>query len=534
MSYTRTRSISTLLLLCLAGGFLARSIPARLTFLNPDEVLHYLLSDQPSLAATYKATLTTAHPPLFIVLLHYWQSLGHSEMMLRLPSLLAGIAFSWVMFLWLRRVSDRQTALYGLILLLFSPALISLSAEVRQYALLLLFCASSLYFLERAVQENSALVMLLSALTLYLALSIHYSSLIFALTLGIYALARLWTTKTEPKVIAAWAAGQLGGLAICVFFYTSHLAALQRSGLHQQIADTWLRTSIFHSGQDHLAGFLVGRTVRLFRYFFSNGTIGVFALLLFVWGIDLLLLDAEPRQPSRKPTSRQFVLLLTLPFFITGGTAVVGLYPYGGTRHDAFLAIFAMSGVSLGLARVKIQKSWLKLAVLAGALAVGNLFPFPTPPFIKPRNQNLMTAAMSFLRRPGPADSILLTDYEGGLMLSYYLCSSKVIEIQTSQPFLESHCGDYRVIASSPELWSYDARTFPAALAELQQKGRLGPETNAWLFQAGWIDDKQAEWIAELGRFGCRDPRLFGQNILLCRIAPAAHPNSRTAVAHEN
>jgi hypothetical protein len=72
------------------------------------------------------------------------------------------------------------------------------------------------------------------------------------------------------------------------------------------------------------------------------------------------------------------------------------------------------------------------------------------------------------------------------------------------------------------------------ALAELQQKGRLGRETNAWLFQAGWIDDKQAEWIAELGQLGCRDPRLFGPNILLCRIAPAVDPNSRTAVAHEN
>ena len=520
MQPARTRSDSALLLLCLAGGFLVRLIPARLTFLNPDEVLHYLLSDQPSLAATYKATLTTAHPPLFIVLLHYWQSLGHSEMMLRLPSLLAGIAFSWVMFLWLRRVSDRRTALNGLVMLLFSPALISLSAEVRQYALLLLFCASSLYFLERAIQDNSTLMMLFSSLTLYLALSTHYSSLIFALALGIYTLVRLWTTKTEPKVIATWVIGQLGALALCAFFYTSHLAAVQRSGLHQEIADTWLRTSIFHSGQDHLAGFLAGRTVRLFRYFFSNGTIGVFALLLFLWGIVLLMLDVEPRQPGRQPAPRQLALLLTLPFFITWSTAVAGLYPYGGTRHDALLAIFAMSGVSLGLARLKIQRSWLTLAILGSALAVGNLLPFPTPPFIKPSNQNrkLMTAAMGFLRRQAPAGSVLLTDYQGGLMLSYYLCSSRVVEIQTSQQFLESHCGDYQVIASSPELWSYDTRTFPAGLEVLREKSRPNPETNAWLFQAGWIDDKQAAWIAELGHFGCRDPRLFGQNILLCRI----------------
>jgi hypothetical protein len=183
-----------------------------------------------------------------------------------------------------------------------------------------------------------------------------------------------------------------------------------------------------------------------------------------------------------------------------------------------------MSGVGLALARVKIQKSWLKLSALGIALAVGNLFPFPTPPFIKPHNQNraLMDSAITSLRRSALSDSILLTDYEGGLMLSYYLCSSKVVEIQTSQPFLESRCGDYRVVASAPELWSYDARTFPAALGALRQKFTPGADNTAWLFQAGWIDDKQAAWIAELGQFGCRDPQLFGQNILLCRIDSVA------------
>ncbi len=512
MPPTQTRSRSVLLPLCLAGGFLARLIPARLTFLNPDEVLHYLLSHQPSLAATYEATLTTAHPPLLILFLHYWQLLGHSEIVLRFPSLLAGTAFAWVMYLWLKRVLDRSVALTGLVLFLFSPAIVSVSAEVRQYAFLLFFAATSLYFLERAIGDDSAAMMLVSAIALYLALLTHYSSLIFALTLGVYALVRLRGSKANGRLIAAWGIGQAGALAICGFLYYSHIAQLSHSALPKQIADTWLRASIFHPGDGHVVVFVASRTVRLFRYLFSNGTIGFLALLVFLCGLLLLMLDHNSQSVDRRPTPRQVALLLSLPFLITAGVAVAGIYPYGGTRHDVLLSIFAMSGIAVGLGRLKVLQEWQRLAAVGAALAIGNLFPFPTPPFIKPMNQNrvLMSAAMASMRREAPPGSVFLTDYEGGLMLSYYLCPDRVVEIKTTQTFLHSACGNYRVIASSPELWSYDAQTLPEALREVSQESQAGSGANAWLFQAGWIDEKQAEWIAELSRSGCGNPQLFG------------------------
>src|SRR5438093_258811 len=51
----------------LTAGFLLRVIWAASVFLNADEAMHYVLSNQPSFALTYQATLSTAHPPLFIV-----------------------------------------------------------------------------------------------------------------------------------------------------------------------------------------------------------------------------------------------------------------------------------------------------------------------------------------------------------------------------------------------------------------------------------------------------------------------------------
>ena len=176
----------------LAAALIARLYEAWAYFLNPDEALHNLLASQDSLRMAYRAALTQAHPPLLILVLYYWRSLGHSELMLRLPSVLAGTAACWFAYQWLKLVTDRSAAFLGLLLFAFAPSLVGLSAEVRQYALLLFFTSACLYLSERALQHNSALCMILFSLSLYGALLSHYSSLIFAFTLGIYLLVRLY------------------------------------------------------------------------------------------------------------------------------------------------------------------------------------------------------------------------------------------------------------------------------------------------------------------------------------------------------
>src|SRR5205807_5112373 len=111
-----------------AVGLTARLWLAFFTFLNPDEAWHYLLAAQPSLSMAYRASLTTAHPPLLILLLWAWHFVSSTELWLRLPSALAGTAFCWMMFLWIKDVFGRSAALIGLTYLLFSPPLIALSA----------------------------------------------------------------------------------------------------------------------------------------------------------------------------------------------------------------------------------------------------------------------------------------------------------------------------------------------------------------------------------------------------------------------
>src|SRR5205814_8074227 len=104
---------------------------------------------------------------------------------------------------------------------------------------------------------------------------------------------------------AMWVVGHLGALTRCAFLIFPDVLRVRRLGLPQGIADTWLRSSVFHSGEDHLLTLIFGRTTRLFRYFFSHGTIGVAALLLFVIAIVLLVRDKKKPDRLHKPTPTQ-------------------------------------------------------------------------------------------------------------------------------------------------------------------------------------------------------------------------------------
>ena len=499
--------------LLLAGTALRLRL-AWLTFLNPDEALHYFVSVRPTFRDVYEASLTTAHPPLMIVLLHSWAKLGASEFFLRLPFVAASIGFGWVLYSWMKRVATQSAACFALALSLFLPSLVALGAEIRQYSLLLLFCALCVYALERSLQESSTRWMILSGPALCLALLTHYSALIFAASAGVYGLMRMWQAQSPGKVRLAWVVGQLFALALCGFLFWTQVIPLRHSGVPSEIASTWLSSSIFHPGQEHVIGFAFSKTVRLFRYFFSHGTIGVAGLLGFILGLAALT--------SKKGAERTRAVLLILPFLITLTCALAAVYPYGGTRHDAVLALFAIAGLAIGL-------EWLELPLLRSCRAKGgllgvallacNFFPSPSGPHIRPRNQNrkLMAEAISFLRTQPPGSTVL-TDYQGGLVVGYYLCHKR-----TDLPFGESsaepfhwRCGEYNVLSSTRTQQGFETADLPDVLRDARNQAESGKPL--WLFQTGWIDDKPERWAAALRDSGCTDLRNFGPNIRLCHI----------------
>ena len=487
-------------------------------FLNPDEAMHYLLSLQPCLAATYRETLGTAHPPLYIVFLHYWGYLGSSEFFLRLPCVIASMGFYGIIFLWVKKVATLRAASITLILLLFSPSLIYLSTEVRQYSFLLFFCASALYFLECAFSKQSVFILLGSGFALWLALLTHYAAILFALTLGLYGLIRIWELRNQVRFIAAWVGMELVALAILGFLYKTHIARQISSGQAESIADTYLRGSIFHPAQDHVVSFIFKTTIRLFHYFFSQEMVGIIGLLLFVYAIVFLW---RSKSISSKPSSRQLAFLLAFPLLANCALALRGIYPYGGTRHNSYLAIFIFPAIAFVLAGWMRFKRWLSIAAIVILLTICNLFPAPTGPYISRKNQSRekMQSAVNFLHE-APPGSIIFTDYQGGLLLSYYLCNHKVVLLDPPYEDLHStFCGQAQVVSLDPRKWIFGPKTFPNQLYALQRTYNPMYLHTVWVFQAGWVVDQESDLRSEFDRFGCPVPHDFGRNILACQLS---------------
>jgi hypothetical protein len=503
----------------IVAGFAVRLISAQSKFLNADEAMHYLLAMQPTLARAYRASLGTAHPPLLIIFLHYWGMISHSEIFLRLPSVVAGTAAAWFVSAWLREVSDRTTALIAMSLVLFSPALIYTSAEVRQYALLLCFMSATLYFLDRAFITGSMSALLASALTLYLAMLTHYAALIFAVSIAVYGLLRILRTRPKASLISAWICSQAGAVAIAALLWKTHISVIRHRSLTQDVAQSYLRSSLFHWGEENIFVFLARANLRLFHFLFSEGAVSVLALMLFIVGC-VILLGSSSAQESNRPSTRQMGILLLLPFVLNCGAALIGAYPYGGTRHDSYLAIFAMPAVAVAIARWKPSRRWVRPLTIAIALAICNFTVVPAGSYVRPKNQKreFMEQAAAYLRGSAAPGSIVLTDYESGLLLSYYVCGSDITHAgELTGFFYFSRCGEYEAASLLPRLWVFRAATFPEQLGQLA-KDDAGQQREVWLFQAGFIVDREPDFQKLLGKYGCPTPRKFGENILVCRI----------------
>lgn len=524
-SETESRMPPFLPILVLVAGFAARLYQACAYWLNPDEALHNLLASQPTVSLAYKAALTNAHPPLLILMLYYWRSLGQSEWVLRFPSVLAGTACCWLVYLWLKDVTDRSTAFIGLLLLAFAPSLIGLSAEIRQYALLLFFVSGCLYLSERALRQNSPLLLILFSLSLYGALLVHYSSLLFAFTMGVYMAVRLYPYGNRLRLTAVWAAGQVVGVIISGYFLVTHVMRLHQSGMTPGIYDTWLKKSIYHSGDRNPISFAAAQTLRVFTYTFSHGAIGALALLAFLAGMVFLFRGKTfPSQvvfSENVPRPWRLALLFGLGFAVNCGAALAGQYPYGATRHSAWLLLFAVSGASIGLspwAHLRLRLTSLAVAV---CLIVCNFFPAP-PPAIRPRNQarSLMQEAVSSFRQSADPRSLVFADYQSGLLFGYYLCGQGVVQVfPPLQAFSKADCGPFTVITTTPEEWKFYAEDTPEKLAEITRLYNLAPGTKLWLFDAGWITDSAPALRAKLKQnFGCTVPQSFGENIFLCQL----------------
>ena len=507
----------------LMTGFAFRLWRASGTFLNPDEAMHFQAANQTSWRLAYAASLGLAHPPLLVLLLHAWRSLGTSELVLRMPSVLAGTVLCWLVYRWAAGLFEPAVAWSALIMTLFLPSTVDLSIEVRQYALMLVFAIASAYLFERALKTGSAQAMSLSGVSLWLALGFHYSAFLFAAAMGTYAIVRMLAHRPSWKLIVAWCGGQIVAVGLGCFFYQTHIARLNRGGdfsVHEWIG-AYLPSSFFVPGTINPLLFIFARTGGVFQYGFGQMAAGDAAYLLFVLGVVLIVRKSNGGQV----TPRQLALLLLLPFAANCAAALAALYPYGGSRHSAFLIPFALLGVSLALGHLLNYR--LPLVTLAAIVVVVlcNLFASHRQPYISRPDQSAthMRDALGFIRGQTASDDLIFTDYQGSLMLRHYLCDQRPVAVNLEvQGFRSYECSGHRVVSPVvPGMFIFTPRRFCDRWQALTSDYNLRSGARVWVMQIGWKTHLAAS-LEAFPEFHLA-PHFFGQSIQIFDLTVGQH-----------
>ena len=493
------------------------------TFLNPDECLHFQLANQPSFAQAFRESHHTMHPPLLVLILYFWRGLGTSEVVLRLPSAIAGTLFSWFTFRWLTNLFGNATGWIGLVFVTFLSSMIGLSAEVRQYALLLVFASCCLYLLERALADDSPAMMLLFSISLCLALLSHYSGVLFAVAIGVYAILRMLAKRPARGTAVTWVSGQAGALAVALFLYFTYVAKLvggtaeASQDIHQWMRDIYLRRSFFQPGHDNPLWFMVVRTGSVFQFIFGQLVIGDLALPLFITGL-VVLARAKTAPGPTKVAPKLLALLLVLSFIVNCGAALAGKYPYGGTRHSVFLAIFGLAGVSFVAAGMVGQRIARGVALALIVCAFSNAFATRQPLYMNRADQSTahMEAAIQLLRQHASPGEPIFVDYQSSLLLGHYLCRQKPIQrTWIASGFDVFECEGHRVISVHYRDWSFTPASFPLQWEEVVRTYKLPQGSEVCIFQAGWGADLAPKLKTNYSEFRDLPTQSFGHNITI-------------------
>lgn len=498
----------------LVMGFVIRVSHASRTYLNPDEVLHFLAANRPTWADMMRNQASISHPPLLIFILRLWRHLGTSELVLRMPSVLAGMVFCWFAYKWFRILLPEAAAWMAFVFVVFLPSSIDLSTEVRQYALLLAFAMGSAYYIERAFREHSLKLVAISGAFLLLAICSHYSAFLFAAAMGVYGIARMIIERSKRSFVASWATVQVFAVALCAFFYVFHISRMGKlynataDATHAWMGNEYLGNSYFDPAKTNVPLFIFARTGGVFQYAMGQAVVGDLAFVVFVFGIVLIF--RNPQMFSRI-SSRLLGILLLAPFAINCATALLRRYPYGGTRHSAFLLPFALVGVAAGasyLCRFRVVPSIAAalLVVMACDVLPARGLPYNS---LQAQKRGEMRQAMSFIREQIPSDEIVFVDLQSGIMLQHYLCGGQPVLPRRDPAFVTFTCGSHRVIQSDAFLFT--PQTFYAGWARLTSGYRLAPGTQVWIMQMSWSSSLAQDLRKTPG--SSISPVQFGQHI---------------------
>jgi hypothetical protein len=462
-------------------------------WLNPDEGIYYSTLTRADSAGFWTELMANAHPPLYYVVLRIVGLFTWDFVAFRSVSVLCGLGA--VVGVWAvgRELAGRGTrgevaGLCGALLVAVSPSAIELSQVVRPYMLQVALLSAALYFLLRYRRAPSPPHLAWYVAFVVLALLTHYSSV---LAVGVFALAVAFDGSERGFHRSEWKAMAVAHLApalVVGLLYALHLRQLSASPLADDALNGWLSYYMVDSP----------RTAWL-------GLLGYQWLVVPDWArapAALLLLGACGVAIARRDPVPALMGLGALGVAVTA--AALHAYPFGATRHDAWLLAFtvpvlgwlAAHVVEMSLPRAALAMGGVA-AVLAAGAPLGDVLgadEAPWAPSERVLRQDNVARMVAFLDPQAEPDLILMSSQTFYLLLPFYPSEREQAVFAPDGAVFHFPYGARRVLVSSA--WDFTAgpdadaaghlvgtiARADAAFPELS----LGGREDALLLVGGW------------------------------------------------
>jgi len=466
--------------LVVIAGLALRLAEASRTYLNPDEALHFYVSLPKD---WYRNLLQVAHPPLLFFMLHGVLRVSSSELALRAVPVVAGSIFPWVAYRWVTKVRNAGAGFVALLILTFSPNLVSLSAQVRGYVLALLFAALAMLLVESAFETEAALRLVLFNFCLYLAILSEYSAAWFVGAAGVYVLMRGIDCRVSRRLWVIWGIGQVGALFLYAVLFRTAVASPTATGVLHSVTPRYLKGA-FPVAHENLLAFAGLGTMKQFAYTFSSIPLGSVAMVMFAVG--LIVLWRSGSSPGGRGR-RALAIAIPVAFLLALTGAIVKVLPYGRSRHTVICCLFIAAGVGVGFEALLGKKRWV-FAMMVAALVLSWLF------IDEPDQNNIseirhrrasMLAAANRLRSILPTNTPVLTDAETALLLRYYWCGAREIEShKLVNGATEWRLDGFRIVWRRSDLRGIDG--FVTDVTTVRRAFDLPPGDSLWVVDGGF------------------------------------------------
>lgn len=437
-------------------------------WLNPDEGIYYSLITRASFQGFWNEVLLNAHPPLYYLLLRGLGSLTWEVTLLRSFSVFSGavgVAGVWAVA---HRLAAREAAadeessgngqdgdtravaagFLAAFIVAFAPTAVQMSQVMRPYAFQSALLAWALFCLLSHLRAPTGRWLAGYVTLTCLALLTHYSSVLAFGVFGLVVLldgARRGFSRKEWRTLAAW---HVPPVAILVGLYFFHLRPLAGSALADEALDGWLLPFMIRSPSD------VWMSLLGFQHHLGGPWLRGPLVLLLLSGLAYAGLRKELN-----------VLAIGAGAILVAMVAAsLGAYPFGSTRHAAWVSVFVVPVLGWFVATILDATSKASrrrvLLSLGGLLLLGG--PVGSlvgadharwPPEERLLREPFLQAMLPVLDPSGEPGLMVMSDQTFNLLLPFYPAEREEAVFSADSSSFHAPFGERRILVS--RTWSF-------------------------------------------------------------------------------